>query len=113
MTVTSMPRHARSIARHSPTGPPPTMAADTGASEVITRLCRDESQSCDFGRHAEPRRRTPVAGAPAHIDPQVIQAVQPGSERLLKPHEEIPRPELAAVCMARELQIEARGQSSR
>src|SRR5262245_40108996 len=31
MTVTSTPRHARSMARHSPTGPPPTIQTDVDA----------------------------------------------------------------------------------
>ena len=35
--------------------------------------------------------------------------MQPGSERLLEAHEQIPRPELAAVRVPRELQIEAGG----
>ncbi len=35
--------------------------------------------------------------------------MQAGGERLLKPNEVIPRPELAAVRMAGELKIEARG----
>src|SRR6185312_15745402 len=113
MTVTWMPRHARPIARHRPTGPPPTMATDTGACEVMPELCRDQPQACDFRRHAEPLRRPPVARAATHVHPQMIEPMQPGGERLLEPHEQIPRPELAAVRVTRELQIEARRRGGR
>src|SRR5262245_58539364 len=108
MTVTSMPRHARSIARHRPTGPPPTMATDTGACEVMPGLCRDQPQACDFGRHTEPLRRAPVARASTHVHPEMIEPMQPGGERLLQSHEQIPRPELPAMRVTGKLQVETR-----
>src|ERR1700733_14398016 len=43
----------------------------------------------------------------------MIQPMQPGRERLLKAYEQIPGPELAAMGVPRELQIEARGVRSR
>ena len=58
---------------------------------------RNEPQVGDFRRRTEAFRRPPVARAAARVDPQAAQAVQPGGERLLQPHQEGPRQELSAV----------------
>src|SRR3546814_20009031 len=47
-----------------------------------------------------------VAGAAAGVDPELLQAMQAGHERLLHRHEQIPRPELAAMGMTRKLYVE-------
>jgi hypothetical protein len=41
------------------------------------------------------------------VDPQVFQLPQARGERLLKPHKQVPGPELPAVRVARQLQVEA------
>src|SRR5438309_6471036 len=43
----------------------------------------------DLSRRAEPERRTPVAGSPAHIEPHRLQTMQSGDKRLKQPHEQI------------------------
>src|SRR3569833_152475 len=68
----------------------------------------DETQQCDFRRRAEAIRRAPVSCAATDVDPQAIQAMQPRGEWLLKAYKQIPGPELAAVSMTGELQIETR-----
>ena len=68
-------------------------------------LGRHEAQPRDLRRRAQALRRSPIAGAAAYVDPQRVQPMKSGSERLLQAHEKIPRQELAAVRMARELQV--------
>src|ERR1700735_1750236 len=62
----------------------------------------------DFGRHPEAIRRPPIAGAAVDIDPQVSQAVQTAGEGLEKTDEQVPRPELSAMCMSGQLPVESR-----
>src|SRR5262245_2150468 len=69
---------------------------------------RHQRQPRDLRRRAETFRRPPVTGAAARIDPELVQPREPGREWLLETHEEHPRPELTAVRVSRELQIEAR-----
>src|SRR3954454_7495948 len=67
----------------------------------------------DLGRRAEPFRWTPVPRTAAGVDPQLTEPVQARGKRLLQLDEEIPREELTAVRVARQLQVEARGGGSR
>src|SRR5579883_1530172 len=61
----------------------------------------------DLRRYAQALGRAPVAAAAAGVDPQAPEPVKARRKRLLQPHEEIPRPELAAMRVARQLQVEA------
>ena len=54
----------------------------------------------DFRRRAEARRRAPIAGTPAGVNPHTSHAMQAAGEGLLKAHEKIPRIELPAVRVA-------------
>ena len=45
--------------------------------------------------------RPPITGAATRINPQILELCETGRERLLQGDKEIPREELAAVCMAR------------
>src|SRR5258706_405339 len=67
----------------------------------------NEANSGDFRRDSEAHGRAPIAGAAADVDPHLADALESRGERLLQAHEEVPRPELAAMGMSRELQLVA------
>ncbi len=69
--------------------------------EVRESSFTHESQSRDLRRRAEAVGDSPIPRAAADIHPQGIQAMQARRERLLEAHEEVPGPELTAVCMPR------------
>ena len=69
-------------------------------SEWVLAHRGNQAQASDLGRSTEPLGRPPVASAAAGVNPQSLQSMQSGRERLLKSDEEIPRPELATVGMA-------------
>src|SRR2546427_10723033 len=70
-------------------------------------LFSDQANECDLRRNPESHRRSPIPGAAAGVDPHAAEAVEPRDERLLQAHQEIPRPELAAVRVPGELQLVA------
>src|SRR5262245_54909198 len=65
-----------------------------------------QPQIRNLRRRAKPLRGSPIAGAAADVDPEPVQSMEPGRERMEKAHDEIPREELSAVRMAGELQVE-------
>src|ERR1700722_9503272 len=71
------------------------------------RAC-DQAQTRNLRWRGDPNWRSPVTGAAARVDPQVVQLLESGYKRLLQTHEEIPRQELPAVRMSGQLQREAR-----
>src|ERR1700722_10688696 len=65
-----------------------------------------QADTCDLRRNAKTIRWSPVAGAAAYVDPQVLQSMQAAGEGLEQMHEQVPRPELPAMRMTRDLYIE-------
>jgi hypothetical protein len=74
---------------------------------LVATVGGGQPQQGDLRWRAKPLGRAPVAGAAAGVDPQVLQPVQPGGEGLLKAHEQVPGPELAAMGVARQLHVKA------
>src|SRR4029077_18595626 len=54
----------------------------------------------DLAAHAETRRRSPVAGAPAYVQQHVADAMQPGHDRLEPANDQIERKELSAMSVS-------------
>src|SRR3989475_7712456 len=61
----------------------------------------------DLAAHAEPRRRSPVAGAAAHVQHRVIDAMQTRDDRLKPSDQQVEWKELSAVCVSGKLKIDA------
>src|SRR2546428_6913873 len=61
----------------------------------------------DLAAHAETRRRAPVAGAAAHVQHRVIDAMQTRDDRLEPSDQQIEWKELSAVRMSGKLQVDA------
>src|SRR5688500_3373470 len=61
----------------------------------------------DLAWRSQPLGRPPVSGAAAGVDPHLLQPGQARGEWLLEAHEQIPWPELAAVRVSGDLQVEA------
>src|SRR5438132_126436 len=72
-------------------------------------LFPDQADKRDLRRDPETHRRSPKPRAAASVNPHAAEAVQPRDERLLQAHEEVPRPELAAMRVPGELQLVAGG----
>src|SRR5580704_7470444 len=68
----------------------------------------NEPDARDFRWDAETVGRSPVSGAAAHVDPEVLQPVQTCGEWLKETDEVIPGPELTAVRVPRDLHVESR-----
>src|SRR5262245_53328983 len=77
------------------------------AVNYLTASGPHKADAGDLGRDAEAHGRAPVARAAIDVHPGASEAMQPRGERLLQPHEQVPGPELAAVRVAGELQVEA------
>src|SRR5882672_3882848 len=70
-------------------------------------LFPDQADERDLRRDPETHRRSPVPRTAASVDPHAAEAIEPRDERLLQAHQKIPRPELPAVRVPRELQLVA------
>ncbi len=84
-------------------------------SEVVSSLHKEllhsgwhQPQKRDLRRRAQANGRSPVAGSPADIDFHAVEFVKAGNERLVEADHVVPREELAAVGVARDLEIETR-----
>ncbi len=71
------------------------------------RRRRNQSDSGDFRWNAQAVGRSPVAGAAAHVNPKIPQTMQSGGERLEVAYEKIPGPELTAMRVPGDLNVEA------
>ena len=65
----------------------------------VLRGCGNQPNPRNLRWNAEAIWRTPVAGAAAYVNPQILQAMQAAGKRLEKTYEQVPRPELAAMRM--------------
>src|SRR5437879_2221764 len=79
------------------------------AAAIESTLFPDQSNKRDLPGNPKSHRRSPIPRAAADVDPHAAEAVQPRDERLLQAHQKIPRPELPAVRVPRELKGVARG----
>ena len=71
------------------------------------RARRAQHDLGDLGGREQPHRRAPEAGAAAHVELRAPFAVAPRDGRDHEPHEQPERPDLAAVRVPRELEVDA------
>src|SRR6185503_17024097 len=103
VTITSN-RMARVVLRRSWPGRPPRGVS--GARRSASAGAQDHARDLERREHAD--RWSPVAAAARHVELRAVELVAPGEQAaLLDPHDVVPRPDLAAVGVPRELQIDA------